>query len=301
MDVDEQMIAAINSLYSSPTFAVKIGAHVSDYERQLRGIRQGCPLSPYLFLVVMTVMFRDIHSELNLTRGTWGDLDYTELLYADDTVLVTNNAHAMNRFLSKVEQHASYFGLRFNQGKCVAMGVNTDAVIPSGSGAKVKKKHSTIYLGACINDTDNPKENVKARLGACFAVLNKLHHFWKHSNCPSRFKLNVFHAVIRSKLVYSLEAVQLTPALLGKLNALQFKGLRKILNIEHTYINRANTNVSILQTASSHKNPSGKPNKNIRPFSEYVQDKQESLLKHTVRIDRQDFRTSTSAIGSYLR
>jgi len=137
MNVDQQMINAISSLYASPSFAVKIGSSQSDWSVQERGIRQGCPLSPYLFLIVMTVMFRDIHGELNLERGKLWPLSYTELLYADDTVLITNNQNAMNRFLQKVESHAAYFGLRFNKKKCVALAVNSDAKPRFANGDKV--------------------------------------------------------------------------------------------------------------------------------------------------------------------
>ena len=80
MNVDEKMVKAIASLYCSPHFAVKINQTRSSWRLQKRGIRQGCPLSPYLFLVVMTVLFRDVHSEINLSRGTWDPLTYTELL-----------------------------------------------------------------------------------------------------------------------------------------------------------------------------------------------------------------------------
>ena len=91
-----------------------------------------------------------------------------------------------------------------------------------------------------------------------------------------------------SKLVYGLEAVNLTPSLVTKLNAIQFKGLRKILGMDHTFINRSNTNTKLLQTANSFKNPNQIPNKDIHPFGEYIQIKQEALLKHTVRAPNDD-------------
>ena len=282
------MIAAIQSLYTSPTFAVKIGSEQSEWSPQDRGIRQGCPLSPYLFLIVMTVLFRDVHDELNLTRGTLDPLTYTELLYADDTVLITNNANAMNRMLKKIEEHAAYFGLKFNKNKCVCLRVNSNVSPQFANGEKVNIESSTIYLGANINDGDDPKLDVNTRMGSCFATLNRLHFFWKKSSCLVRFKLNVFDAVIRSKLVYGLEAVNLTPSLVTELNAFQFKGLRWILTIDHTYVNRDNTTVKILQAANDARNPQKLPNKNIRPFGEYVQCKQESFLKHTVRAPNDD-------------
>ena len=69
MGIDGRMIKAITSLYNFPSFAVKIRSKQSNWSVQEQGIRQGCPLSPYLLLVVMTVIFRHVHGDLNLTRG----------------------------------------------------------------------------------------------------------------------------------------------------------------------------------------------------------------------------------------
>ena len=113
-------------------------------------------------------------------------------------------------------------------------------------------------------------------------------HSCKKTNCPHKFKLNVFDAVIRSKLVYGLETIHLSDAILSKLDAFQLKGIRKILNIQTTYMNRANTNARVFERASTIANPKSKPNKNIRPFSHYVQTRQESLLKHVVRSTNDD-------------
>ena len=75
-----------------------------------------------------------------MKRGLLEPLSYIESLYADDTVLITNNVHAMNRFLAKVEQHAAYFGLRFNKNKCVSLNINTDKQPKFANGDKVKSE-----------------------------------------------------------------------------------------------------------------------------------------------------------------
>ena len=66
----------------------------------------------------MMVMFSDFHAEINLTRGKTAGIDFAELLYADDTTVVTNNVNAMDRLLSKIEEHVSYHGLTFNKTMC---------------------------------------------------------------------------------------------------------------------------------------------------------------------------------------
>ena len=301
LEVDQKMIKAIQSLYNKPQFAVNIGGKKSEWKTQTRGIRQGCPLSPYLFVLLMTVLFRDVHKDLNLTRGVWGPISFTELLYADDTVLVTNNVNAMNRFIAKIESQAAYYGLQFNKQKCVSLTINSANQPHFANGEKVPASQSTIYLGANINTKDDPKQDINQRLRGCFAILNRLNFFWQKSNCPTRFKLSVFDAVIRSKLVYSLECVQMSAELFKKVDAVQFKGLRRILGLQHTYINRQNTNQSILQKANSIKNLSSEPNKDIRPFSEYLRTKQESLLKHIVRAQNNNpMRETTLRHGSAL-
>ena len=95
-------------------FCVRMGDHCSTWRLQKRGIRQGFPLSPYLFTISMIVLIRDVYDEVNLSRGRLKGLDFSELLYADDSGVFTNNVNAMNRLLAKIEEHAGYYGLAFN-------------------------------------------------------------------------------------------------------------------------------------------------------------------------------------------
>ena len=55
----------------------------------------------------------------------------------------------------------------------------------------------------------------------------------------------VFNAVIRAKLMYGLESVQLNQTELQKLNTIQLKCLRRILNMTTTFVNRENTNAKV--------------------------------------------------------
>ena len=67
----------------------------------------------------------------------------------------------------------------------------------------------------------------------------KMAPYWKASNANQKWKLIIFDAVIRSKLLYGLETVHLTSALLKQNDAFQLRGLRKILGLAPTFVDRA--------------------------------------------------------------
>ena len=63
-------------------------------------------------------------------------------------------------------------------------------------------------------------------------------------NAP-KFKLRVYNAVIRAKLMYGLETAQLNDSHLKRLNTSQLKGSRKIAKMDTTYVQRNNDNTTV--------------------------------------------------------
>ena len=226
MDIPDKYCNAIESIYTLPQFRVKLGDSTSDWNIQSTGIRQGCPLSPYLFIILMTVLFRDVHDGLDPSRQTIDGLSFTQLLYADDTALVTTSAPSMNKLVAKIDTWAEHFGLKFNFSKGVAMNYNTPFATKFKNGEQISTADETLYLGAIIRKDHSVRSEITRKFGACFATLKRLELFWNNNNCPKKFRLQVFDAVVRSKLVYGLESVMLTNSLRTKLNVLQLKGLR---------------------------------------------------------------------------
>jgi len=108
-----------------------------------------------------------------------GHINFTELLYADDTALITTNQNAMNRLINKVEENTKYFGLNFDKEKCVAMGYNAMDAPVFHDGTKLQTPDNTPYLGANISRTHNTELEVSKKVTECFMILNKLQVFWE--------------------------------------------------------------------------------------------------------------------------
>ena len=68
MGIDIKLISLIKQLYKNPVYKVEIDGYTSNWHKQHTGIRQGCPFSPYLFLIIMTVIFHDIHTDEKLNE-----------------------------------------------------------------------------------------------------------------------------------------------------------------------------------------------------------------------------------------
>ena len=132
----------------------------------------------------MTVLFRDVYDEVDLSRGRLDGLDFSDLLYADDSALFTNNVHAMNRLLLKIEEHASYYGLAFNKTKCVSLNFHLARKPVFADGSQVPETEETVYLGGLISKNHDHRQEVTRRISACFGTFRKLDVFWRRSNCP---------------------------------------------------------------------------------------------------------------------
>jgi hypothetical protein len=106
MNIPSKLVNLIKAMYKDTKFRVETEGQTSTWHKQETGIRQGCPLSPYLFLVVMTVMFHDIHEgdPQNIVRHRIPGTTFDEVLYADDTICVSTDTRAMNKLLADIEQ-----------------------------------------------------------------------------------------------------------------------------------------------------------------------------------------------------
>ena len=107
------------------------------------------------------------------------------------------------------------FGLTLNYDKCVNLTSNqlqsSVHFAPNGpaQGTKVPRKSSATYLGTLLSDSFDNRAEISNRLSDCIATCNRLKIFWSKANTSVKWKIQVFNAIVRSKLLYSLECIQL--------------------------------------------------------------------------------------------
>ena len=144
------------------------------------------------------------------------------------------------------------------------------------------------YLGCWLNDKGDPEREVKQRIANCMAILKKLDIFWRKADPGIKQKILVYDAVVRAKLVYGLESAVMNESVKHKLDVFQLRGLRKILHIHTTFVDRSQDNNRIMSTAQKaidEQTTEGKTAKQIQKISKVYEGRKVNLLSKIILED----------------
>ena len=148
-----------------------------------------------------------------MRRKSLQHMNFQELLYADDTLIVAKNTQNAREVIRYIEEESAYYNMRLNRDKCVCITFNKNNQVTFADGEPIKNVDETIYLGTQITKKADPKTEINRRISQTMPTLKKLDLFWKQARVPSKWKIQVFNAVCVTKLLYSSK---LLPMLQGR-------------------------------------------------------------------------------------
>ena len=235
------MVAMIEGIYCERWFSIWDACGNSSARLQRAGIAQGFPLSPYLFILVQTVLLADVEGRLSLYGPVCAEPEFivcTDLLYADDTILLGNDTYRVQaHYLILIDEGRKY-GLELNATKTVMMRINHTGSIYHESGEAVNIVEEAVYLGGLITSTANARPELTRRLGEAKSVYKRLHQCWSHANIRRKRKIQLYNAIVLPNLIYNLESIWLNADGINRLNAFHFRYLRHICRIQPSFISR---------------------------------------------------------------
>ena len=115
----------------------------------------------------------------------------------------------VNQFIQNIETIGADYGLKLNKTKCELLTTEKEPNIHFADNTKVTKKDEVKYLGCQINQQGDTRNEIGKRIANAWNTLQKLQICWKRSNCPITFKIIALDAIVRSKLIYGTDAMQL--------------------------------------------------------------------------------------------
>ena len=164
------VLDVVKSVYMERTFMVRDKSSTSDEKDQLSGISQGCPLSPFLFVVTMSVVMHD--AEMGLQPARPGQ--FQQLVYADDTLLMARTAADLQRWLDAMCRSASAVGLDIHWGKLQLLRVRCDGRVRTPTGRDIEATETLSYLGTTVCSDGRAGPELRRRVGMALGEFNKL-------------------------------------------------------------------------------------------------------------------------------
>ena len=223
---NETFIRWIIACVSLVSFEVVINGGKSEYFKPSRGLRQGDPLSPYLFILYQEVLSRFIEHDLKLKNivGIKSSISgpmISHVMYADDIILFTKASRKDAESLVKtLEKYCCWSSQAINRSKS---GVFFSKHTQSNARRSIKGilqvkslKKDAVYLGAPMFLSRAPSKD--------FAFLeDKLEmklSGWR-SNCLSLAgRRNLINSVAQSMLIYTMSSFSIPNKVCNNLDAL---------------------------------------------------------------------------------
>ncbi|KAI8507720.1 hypothetical protein Bbelb_151000 [Branchiostoma belcheri] len=196
------------------------------------GVRQGCILSPILFLITIDWVMRETTSDR--PRGIkWTLNTYLEDLdFADDLAVLSSVRKSLQEKTDRLSDRGKSTGLYINKKKTQVMYINTPANPPIKiDGEALEGVGAFTYLGSVMSATDGAQKDIKTRLDKARGSFSRLQTIWKLKQYSLTTKIRLYNSNVKSVLLYGSESWRMTKTDMRKINSFQNSCLRKICNV----------------------------------------------------------------------
>ena len=231
---DKCLSLMINSYEDMACRVVHVG-QITDSFIVKTGVRQGCLLSPFLFLLAIDwIMKKTTTNRRNGIQWTpWSQLD--DLDFADDLALLSHSHQQMQEKTELLNTMSTQLGLNINRSKTMIMKANTKNNNPiTMNGEPLEETDSFMYLGSTINKNGGTQENVKARTQKAKVAFIMLRKIWSAKQIKTNTKLRIFNSNVKTVLLYGAETWRSTQTTLKRIQTFINKCLRRILHLKWT-------------------------------------------------------------------
>ena len=218
----ENFIHWIKTLYSKPLICVTNNGFSTSFFPISRGIRQGCPISALLFLLVAETMAIHIRQNNDIKGIEITPKCTVKLMqYADDTTL----------FLKDQRSLACLFEFLLHFGKCSGLNINKEktVIITLGPlacdkilGIKCSKEPiKTLGIWISKNTHEMTEINFREKIGKLQTILN----MWRQRSLSLKGKVVVIQSLCLSQLQYVSTILYVPSGVIDEVNQLIFSFL----------------------------------------------------------------------------
>ena len=208
--IPDNIIQWVKILYSGANSCVTNNGHMSNYFAMGRGVRQGCPLSPYLFIIAAEILAISIRSNNDIKGIVIGEKEYKIKQFADDSQ--TMSIFDKDSINATIKNFLDY-------GKVSGSTINYDKSADVMRIGPIKNTDVTFDLDYNVSWTNGPiealgiilspdtNEMVSANYSKVLGNINKTIELWSSQKLTLYGKISIINALLLSKLIYRLSCL----------------------------------------------------------------------------------------------
>ena len=230
--VQGRLLRAVQGLYQDSEAAVKVGEETTEWFKVQRGVRQGCPMSPWLFNIYLDMVVKEalplFKREASLTTC---QIQLT--MFADDTVLLAESEEDLKWNVEKLHEALKRHKLQVNWSKSNTMIFSrapTECNLEI-EGERVQNVKETVYLGVKLSEDGKLESEVERRIGMTMQAVGAMKKVYESREISREAKVAVFKAVAVPTLTYGCESWVLREREKSRLQAAEMRVLRKIAGV----------------------------------------------------------------------
>ena len=237
----------VSTFYTNIESAVLNNGFLTKWFRPSRGVRQGCPLSPYLFILSAEIMANKVRQEPGFKgiKILGNELKLSQ--YADDTNLFCADLASVEKILEIVENFGNMAGLKLNRRKTKAIWLGRWEKNKSNP-LQLKWLHSPVkILGIYVSYDENGNKQMNFNL-----KLQKLQtnlDMWRARDLTLFGRVLIIKSLGLSQLVYSASNLtvpqEITPIIKTKLFNFLWKNKRDKIKRAGLYQEREKGGISM--------------------------------------------------------
>ena len=227
--IPQNFISIFKNLYLNSSCCIKTGTSHTEFFDIVSGVRQGCILSPLLFLLTIDFVMRTAMNDTSFGIK-WNAARLTDLDFADDLALLGDTPESLQAMTDNLASMAAKVGLRINTQKTKVMAVKEgNPITVQVNNQTAEEVDSFTYLGSNISNKGDTAQDIHSRLGKASAVFRKLNSIWTSKRISLKSKVTLLNSLVIPVAIYASETWKMTEKMAHKIDVFHQRCLRKLL------------------------------------------------------------------------
>jgi exonuclease III len=217
----DSFIKWVNVIYTNISSCIINNGTTTPYFKLSRSVRQGDPLSGYLFIIALELLAQKIRESQDVQGIRLGSKEIRITQYVDDLTVFVENINSANQVFTILKKFHKAAGLKINMDKTEAMWLGRDrASIEKPIKIKWPKepiKALGIYLS--YNELDAERANFDNKI----EKLKRQLHWWKARDLSLLGRVLIVKTIALSKFTHLASIIVIPQKVIKEVNSLIYE------------------------------------------------------------------------------